>query len=555
MKVTLVSVEDSITAIGFRKIAAVAREIRPDAEVCYVVPMGMRSFFRLLLKRDEIRAGLSDEDLKRVSSRLAKAGMVCFSSMTPFAQVTKKIIKAIRAENPRAYVVWGGIHPILDPEDAIQWADAICVGEGESAFRAFLSDYESGKDFTSTGNFWFKVNGKTIRNGFLPLHSPKDLEAFPPPLYADHELLYKKEEGFVPLGLNEYLSFNDLVYHTVWSIGCPNQCSYCSNSRFIENDRNYRKLRYPSVDHIVAEIKNAIAKHPHISTIRFHDDSFMAISPKVLQEFSEKWKREIDVPFWVYGLIPAFVRRDKLQILVRAGMNRVRMGVQSGSDRILAFYKRPNRPGLVAGGMSTIGEFSKYMIAPFYDIIVDNPIETREDIIDTLNLLYGAPRPYCAFVYSLRIIPNTKMADDFAERNIHPKDIGEGYKTTMPTLANAMVYLLSVLRPPKWIYTRMLKQVRPYEEDPRRSLLFPICRLLYKFRVTYGMIQSLDFSVIPGKTGWVLWKVGIIGFLQRKRMKKAWKDLGIDGRLSVDHFQYAASTFHKTAPSYRKSLR
>jgi anaerobic magnesium-protoporphyrin IX monomethyl ester cyclase len=528
MRLSFVSVEDSITAIGFRKVAAVARAMRPDTEVCYVVPMGMRSFLRLLLKRDEIRAGLSDEDLQNICSHLAKADMVCFSSMTPFAQVTKKIIKAIRVANPKTYIVWGGIHPILDPEDAIQCADAICIGEGETAFRTFLSDYESGKNYTSTRNFWFHVNGKVIRNGFLPLHKPKDMEAFPLPLYADGELLYKKDEGFVPLGLNEYLSFNDLVYNTVWSIGCPYKCTYCSNSRFIENDKDYRKLRYPSVDYIIAEIKSVITKHPHISTIRFHDDSFMAIPSKILQEFAEEWRKEINIPFWVYGLIPIFVKRDKLQILVRAGMNRVRMGIQSGSDRILAFYKRPNRPDLIAKGMSSIGEFSKNMIAPFYDIIVDNPIETREDVLDTLNLLYNAPRPYCAFVYALRIIPNTEMANDFAKLNVCAKDIGEGYKTARPTLANAMVYMMSVFRPPKWIYNQMLKHVKPYEEDPERSLLFPICHILYKFRVAYDMIQSLDFSVIPGKTGWVLWKLGIIGFFQRKRMKKAWKDLRID---------------------------
>jgi hypothetical protein len=42
------------------------------------------------------------------------------------------------------------------------------------------------------------------------------------------------------------------------------------------------------------------------------------------------------------------------------------------------------------------------------------------------------------------------------------------------------------------------------------------------------MIKSLDFSVFPGKTGWVLWKLGIIGLFQRRRMKKAWKEIRLD---------------------------
>jgi anaerobic magnesium-protoporphyrin IX monomethyl ester cyclase len=523
MKLTFVSIEDSITAIGFRKMAAIARALHPETEVCYVVPMGFRKFFKLLFKHDDIAAGLSNGDLESIGRHFSKADMICISSMTPFADVTKKIIMAIRSANSKTYIIWGGVHPIINPEDAIQFADAICVGEGETAFQTFLYDYENKRDYTGTKNFWFTADGKIIRNGFLPLHTPEEMEKFPPPLYAEKELIYSEPKGFVPLRLSEYLSFNDLVYNTVWSIGCPNKCAYCANSKFIENDKNYRKLRHPSVDYIISEIKDVIAKHPHISTIRFHDDSFMAIPSEILQQFAEKWRKEVGKPFWVYGLIPIFVKRDKIAILVSAGMNRVRMGIQSGSDRILKFYKRPNRPGLIARGRNTIGDFIKFIISPFYDIIVDNPIETREDILETLELMYNATRPYCIFVYSLRIIPNTEMANDFERLGIHAKDMEQGYKQTNPTIANAIIYMLSVLKPPRWLFNLMLKKVQPYEESPQKSILFPIFRTLYKFKTVYDQIKSLDFSPFPGRTGWLLWKLGIVGFIQRRRMKRAWK--------------------------------
>ena len=280
------------------------------------------------------------------------------------------------------------------------------------------------------------------------------------------------------------------------------------------------------MDYIIAEIKNVITKHPHISTIRFHDDSFMAIPLKIMQEFAEKWRKEIGEPFWVYGLIPIFVKRDKMAILVSAGMNRVRMGIQSGSDRILEFYKRPNSPGLIASGMNIIGDFAKFMISPFYDIIVDNPIETRKDILETLNLMYNAPRPYCIFVYSLRIIPNTEMANDFERLGIHAKKMEQGYKQTKPTIANAMIYMLSLLKPPKYLFSLMLKKVQPYEESPPRSILFPIFRTLYKFKIVYDQIKSLDFSPFPGRTGWILWRLGIVGLIQRRRMNKALNAIG-----------------------------
>ena len=75
-------------------------------------------------------------------------------------------------------------------------------------------------------------------------------------------------------------------------------------------------------------------------------------------------------------------------------MNRVRMGIQSGSERLLAFYKRPTPVGKIRQAAATLAEFARYHINPAYDVIVDNPIETRQDVVDTLELLYGLARPF-----------------------------------------------------------------------------------------------------------------------------------------------------------------
>jgi hypothetical protein len=52
-------------------------------------------------------------------------------------------------------------------------------------------------------------------------------------------------------------------------------------------------------------------------------------------------------------------------------MNRLRMGIQSGSDKMLKFFKRPNKPGLIKNVAGVIGDYRGFMIPPAYDIIVD----------------------------------------------------------------------------------------------------------------------------------------------------------------------------------------
>ena len=41
-------------------------------------------------------------------------------------------------------------------------------------------------------------------------------------------------------------------------------------------------------------------------------------------------------------------------------MKRVRMGIQSGSDQVLEFYDRPNKPGLIPHATSILAEYKEY---------------------------------------------------------------------------------------------------------------------------------------------------------------------------------------------------
>ncbi|MBF0457121.1 MAG: B12-binding domain-containing radical SAM protein [Nitrospirae bacterium] len=523
MKVAVVSVANDIIAIGFRKIAAIARQVYPSTEVYYVVSSYPYSALNYIMPTRVDKFFFSDKELADISEHLALFDMVCFSSMTYSADLTKAIITNIRKINANVYIVLGGVHSIVYPDDAIQFADAICVGEGERAFKEFFSAYINGLDFTNTKNFWFNQKGSITKNSFFPLSTPQEIETFPFPIYAERELIYSSHKrGFTDCGLSDYLAYNDLSYNTVWSIGCPNKCTYCSNSKFIENDKNYRILRYPSVEYIITEIEGVFEKHPHISKVNFHDDSFMAIPYKAIELFASQWKERIGLPFYVTGLIPSYVKRDKMAVLIEAGMNQVRMGIQSGSDRILAFYKRPNPAGIVFSAASIITEFKEHLILPSYDIIMDNPIETREDILATLEMAYMLPRPYTLNLFSLRAMPNTELAHEFERLNVNLKDLKDNYSNLRPTFANLLMRLLVLFKPPQWLFQRFLRRVKPFQE---KQTLFPILhvvlRILCTLKVVISRVLVRDFAhPATCKVGYLLWKMGLIKFTISRKIRR-----------------------------------
>ena len=162
LKITLACIEDGLDNIGFRKFAAYVKSIHPETNIAYVPTGNMRGLLRVI--REEGAGSLTNKDIIKIGKFLAKADVVGLCSMTQYSDTVCEIISAIRNFNPQAYIVWGGIHPIIHPEDAIKHADAICTGEGEFAFKSFLQLYSNGEDYTATPSFWFRKGNNIIKN-------------------------------------------------------------------------------------------------------------------------------------------------------------------------------------------------------------------------------------------------------------------------------------------------------------------------------------------------------------------------------------------------------
>jgi radical SAM superfamily enzyme YgiQ (UPF0313 family) len=517
VQIKLVSLEDGITSCGFRKMAAYVARLNADTEACYVTTTKYRSVRSTVTGKLGDKAQLAPDRIDEIAQGLAGADLVGYSSMTGYAELTRRIVARLREISPGTYQVWGGIHPIIHPEDAILAdVDAICTGEGEFAFEQLHAALSEGRDPTGVKNFWFR-NGEVIRNGFLPLMSVEDMESLPFPQYGEGEVIYRAGEGFVPMRTGDYLDNDGLGYTTLWSIGCPFHCSYCGNTKFIANDKAYKKIRHPSARYIVDEVKAARARFPHLSQVSFHDDSFMAIPYKRLEEFAELWKAELGIPFAVYGVIPNYVKQEKFELLTWAGMNRIRMGIQSGSQAILDFYKRPTPPDkILAAGKVNASFAPKYHIPPAYDIIMDNPVETRQDVVDTLELLYAMERPFTLLIYSLKVIPNTGLEEAMKERGIDLDEIDDSYLVVPPRWANLMLYVIALWRPPRRLWEWGLRRVRASSEPqklyPRLGL---VLRTAYLTKRVLSHIRVMDFSITPGRIGWIFWRLGIVRFYQR----------------------------------------
>ncbi|MEI6632629.1 MAG: radical SAM protein [Chlamydiota bacterium] len=511
-RVALVSIEDGITALGFRRVASVARRLNAEARIYFVATGNLYSLATHLFPSRNV--GIGERDFDAIAEELARYDLICFSSMTPSAPYVEKIAARVKAKNPGVFIIWGGDHCILYPDQAIAHVDAICTGEGERPFEAFYRAFASGKDHLATPGIRFSTPGGG-RNEPSPLLTPADLDSLPPLFYGTDCSIYDPRAArFRPFTHWDYLRHNGLAYRTIWTIGCPFTCTYCANDAFLRIDKNYRRIRFASADHILEEIEQARRIYPFISNVIFYDDNFIAMPVEVIQGFAEGYRKRINLPFVVFGLYPGFITEEKIALLAKAGMNRGRMGIQSGSERTLAFYNRPTTIATIKESAGILVRAAKKygMIPPSFDIISDNPVETRDDIRRTLALIYELERPFTLTVFSLRVFPGTGLWDYFAG---HPSvDIrGEtsSYLDTKPSVANILLYLLAVMKPPRAVFEYLRGRVRGSQEAQKYH---PFLHLLAKsFYLVSRAVQHFlkrDFTTLVGRGGYYAWKLGLV---------------------------------------------
>ncbi|MEK6820378.1 MAG: radical SAM protein, partial [Nanoarchaeota archaeon] len=335
-------------------------------------------------------------------------GIIAHSVMTGEHGFYSELIGKLKRMFPDMFFLAGGPHPTFFPEFLEQSSlDAICRGEGEEAVVEFLELFEAGKDFTQTRNFWFKKDGRIIRNPVRPLI--KNLDGLP---FPDRELVYK------------YPKIRDTeIRHFFFSRGCPFDCSYCFNHSFFElysqEAEEPKRVRFRATDNLLEEIAQVISQH-ETRVVYFQDDTFILDREK-LKEFAEKYPKKINLPFHCH-VRANLVDEEIVSMLKKAGCYSVHMAAETADDylRNEVLGRRMSREQIVEAARLIKHAGIKLMLQNMIGL----PEGNLEKDLETLGLNVAC-QPECAWVSIYQPYPKTRLGEFCREKGFYSGDFSD----------------------------------------------------------------------------------------------------------------------------------
>jgi anaerobic magnesium-protoporphyrin IX monomethyl ester cyclase len=263
------------------------------------------------------------------------------------------------------------------------------------------------------------------------------------------------------------------------------------------------------------------SKYPHIHNIVIDDDAYMFLPMHVILEFAKKYGESFDMPFFVSGIIPASVDERKFQALIEAGMVKTRIGVQSANRRIMKeVFVRPQHDHKLLLASEIAHRNRKKMAPVQYDLIVDNPWETPEELKDTLRLVASLKPPYTFAINSLTLLPGTTiyhMGETAGFTEKQEKITLASYVQYMPTEMNLTLALYNIAKVPAFWVNRVLR--RSFGERTVAMKTYPrlgtiVTALGVVKKIIHGVARK-DISAIPRPFDIVAGKL----FVRRKGRK------------------------------------
>jgi radical SAM superfamily enzyme YgiQ (UPF0313 family) len=330
-------------------------------------------------------------------------GCTMLESTFPSALV---ILKKVKEMNRQILSVLGGPGVVTGNtvddgilkriSDKCDWIDSIIFGEGERLFQNYLEGSFGSKKIITTNDLQDSGRANTIEDAVL------DLNNMPMSDYGE-------------LPVIKYLMLSVFA-----SRGCPFKCAFCYEKDY------WVRFRKKQVERVVDEMKLLSFRYGRSKMFYLCDSLANQIATPLSQLLVAK-KEKIRWDCYM-RITPECLDEAKVSLWAKGGMERARIGIESGSPRVLKLMHKDIRTDQVVKGLKN---FARNGIGTSTLWIAGFPGEREADFQESLRFLEeNHTHIYQAdiweFIASPREISGSEPSNsDFSTSPVYPEEFDD----------------------------------------------------------------------------------------------------------------------------------
>lgn len=339
----------------------------------------------------------------RARQRQEAPGLIGVTAVTPNLVGVVQAVGRARASFPDARVVVGGPHTDIFPAQTAQLdgVDYVLSGEAEQTVVQLAAALDAGE------------HDPRIRGLYTRDRQPEPDNAFPE-LVKDLDSLAAPDRGRLQVRHYRGVGGQDVLFATMMtSRGCPYRCTFCSTPR--------GRYRSRSVEAIVEEMERCARLG--VQHIYFVDDTF-PVKGRRLGRLCEEIERRPHLPEWSCRTAAAGLTADNLQLMKRAGCERIQIGVETCTDEGLELL---GKYATIAQVRETFGACKKAGVPSMAYFMLGLPNERRPDDVRRLMRFAKKLNPSYAMFNVLTLYPGTRLLAEAEDRGLVQPGVWEQF--------------------------------------------------------------------------------------------------------------------------------
>lgn len=289
-------------------------------------------------------------------------------------------ISCMTTNAPRAYelcqefkkrgktVILGGVHPTILPDEALQYADCVVVGEAEGVWETLLEDFQ---------------NNNLKRKYHDPI---PDLGKYFPKDFS--KIIKRRLFNLIPI---------------MTTRGCPYHCDFCCVTNLFG-----KKIRHVPIENVVRDIKESGARN-----FMFLDDNIIGHPPYAKELF--KAIKPLKIKWVGQASVSLLVKDDELmQLAAESGCKALFFGIESVSEEQLKSMRKAIKD--IEHLESALKKIKKMGILIHASMVFGFDNDTKEIFDETVRFLIRNKVSTVSFNI-LTPYPGTKIYEDLKNEN------------------------------------------------------------------------------------------------------------------------------------------